>query len=108
MEPAICATSRLCVRRERKWSPSVVMKTCVLWVSRRKAEEWTIRSRSRWNGVRVADEASAIRRPRDRDGSVANGARSRGDGRTFCKGQDSRLGPGSESASGGVATIIPI
>src|SRR2546423_541052 len=34
------------------------MKTCVLCFSRRNAFEWTIRSRSRWNGVRSGESSS--------------------------------------------------
>src|SRR4051794_23762939 len=41
------------------------MKTCVLWRSRRNAFEWTIRSRSRWNGVRTLHSGSSgCARPR--------------------------------------------
>ena len=35
------------------------MKTCVLPFSRRNGFEWTIRSRSRWNGVRTRHSSSA-------------------------------------------------
>src|SRR4051812_12471433 len=35
------------------------MNPCVLCFSRRNALEWTIRSRSRWNGVR-SDESSSV------------------------------------------------
>src|SRR5215211_3244632 len=38
------------------------MKTCVLCFSRRNAFEWTIRSRSRWNGVRSDESSSATAR----------------------------------------------
>ena len=38
--------------RVRKWSPCGAMKTCVLPFSRRNDFECTMRSRSRWNGVR--------------------------------------------------------
>src|SRR5437763_137818 len=40
------------------------MNTCVLPLSRRNGFEWTIRSRSRWNGVRTGDSASGRSRPR--------------------------------------------
>src|SRR5215216_3141131 len=41
------------------------MKTCVLCFSRRKAFEWTIRSRSRWKGVRSRhSSSSSYARPR--------------------------------------------
>ena len=39
--------STVCVIRVRKWSPPGSMNTCVLFRSRRKAFECTIRSRSR-------------------------------------------------------------
>src|SRR3954465_14832668 len=38
------------------------MKTCVLCLSRRNALECTIRSRSRWNGVRSGESSSATAR----------------------------------------------
>src|SRR5215212_5601302 len=38
------------------------MNTCVLCFSRRNALEWTIRSRSRWNGVRSGESSSATAR----------------------------------------------
>src|SRR4051812_20646572 len=38
------------------------MNTCVLCLSRRNAFEWTIRSRSRWNGVRSGESGSATAR----------------------------------------------
>src|SRR3954447_22028595 len=40
------------------------MKTCVLPLSRRNGFEWTMRSRSRWNGVRTGDSSSGSSRPR--------------------------------------------
>src|SRR5918998_2203132 len=40
------------------------MKTCVLPFSRRNGFECTIRSRSRWNGVRTRHSASGAERPR--------------------------------------------
>src|SRR6266542_4252011 len=40
------------------------MKTCVFPLRRRNGFEWTIRSRSRWKGVRTADSTSGCRRPR--------------------------------------------
>src|SRR5712692_10345087 len=40
------------------------MKTCVFPFRRRKGLEWTIRSRSRWNGVRTPHSSSARSRPR--------------------------------------------
>ena len=56
---ARCRSSRACAScRVRKWSPSGSMKTCVLPFSRRNAFEWTIRSRSRWNGVRSRHSSS--------------------------------------------------
>src|SRR5262245_37392123 len=39
------------------------MKTCVFPFSRRKGFEWTIRSRSRWNGVRTRHGSSSRSRP---------------------------------------------
>src|SRR5439155_25097748 len=53
------------VRRTRKWSPSGEMNTWVLCLSRLKAFEWTIRSRSRWNSVRSGWGSSAVSRPFD-------------------------------------------
>src|SRR3954452_11225607 len=38
------------------------MNTCVLCLSRRKALQWTIRSRSRWNGVRTGESSSSTSR----------------------------------------------
>src|SRR5919202_6953306 len=38
------------------------MNTCVLCLSRRNAFEWTIRSRSRWNGVRSGESGSGTAR----------------------------------------------
>src|SRR3954452_707397 len=38
------------------------MNTCVLCLGRRNAFEWTIRSRSRWNGVRTGESCSGIAR----------------------------------------------
>jgi hypothetical protein len=38
------------------------MKTWVLCLSRRNAFECTIRSRSRWNGVRIGESSSATAR----------------------------------------------
>ena len=70
----ICATSRLWVRRTRKWSPSGATNTWVLWRSRRKATEWMIRSRSRWKmsrGPRGPSSRSGWSRPRERAGSAA-------------------------------------
>ena len=61
---AIPAASSVCVSRVRKWSPSGSTKTCVLWRRRRNALEWTIRSRSRWNGVRRRHSSSGASRPR--------------------------------------------
>src|SRR3989442_15967195 len=40
------------------------MKTCVLPFSRRNGLEWTMRSRSRWNGVRSGHGSSSRTRPR--------------------------------------------
>ena len=45
-------TSSVCVSRVRKWSPCGAMNTWVLPFSRRNDLQCTIRSRSRWNGVR--------------------------------------------------------
>jgi hypothetical protein len=64
MERPICATSIECVSRVRNRSPSWLTKTCVLYSSLRNAVEWTMRSRSRWNSLRVGAEGSAKRRPR--------------------------------------------
>ncbi len=50
---AICATSMVWVRRERKWSEAREVKTWVLPARRRKARDWTMRSRSRWKAVRA-------------------------------------------------------
>jgi len=54
-----CVTSSVWVSRVRKWSPSGATNTCVLCFSRRKALLWTIRSRSRWKGVRRRQSASS-------------------------------------------------
>ena len=59
------------VRRVRKWSPSWNTKTCVLCFRRRKAVAWMIRSRSRWNSLRVGEPGSFTSLPRLRDGSAA-------------------------------------
>src|SRR5512134_292289 len=75
-ERAICATSRLCVSRVRKRSPSWFTKTWVLYSRRRKAVEWTMRSRSRWYSLLPRGGASRWRRPRERSGRAAQGARS--------------------------------
>ena len=48
MARAICATSSEWVSRVRKWSPSKLTNTCVLYSRRRNGIECTIRSRSRW------------------------------------------------------------
>lgn len=48
-----CATSRLCVRRVRTKSSEPGPRTWVLAPSRRSAEEWTTRARSRSKGVRA-------------------------------------------------------
>src|SRR6476660_6077338 len=48
------------------------MKTCVLCLRRRNALAWTIRSRSRWNGVRTGESCSGIARRAGYDG-VARG-----------------------------------
>src|SRR6188508_2558479 len=40
------------------------MKTCVLCFSRRNDFEWTMRSRSRWKGVRRPHSSSSAARPR--------------------------------------------
>ena len=59
------------VRRERKWSEAREVKTWVLPARRRKARAWTMRSRSRWKGVRWACEGAGKARERaetrDRD-----------------------------------------
>ena len=60
---AMPAVSSVCVSRVRKWSPSGSTKTCVLCRSRRNAFEWTMRSRSRWNGVRSRHSSSACVAP---------------------------------------------
>src|SRR3982074_3091715 len=49
------------------------MTTCVLRRSRRKALEWTIRSRSRWKGVRRRHGSSGLTRPRDSYEGTASG-----------------------------------
>ena len=67
---AIWVTCSVCVRRVTKWSPSGLMKTCVLCLSRRNAFEWMIRSRSRSNAVRNSSGSSGRSRPR-----LAAGAR---------------------------------
>jgi hypothetical protein len=46
--------------RVRKWSPSGSTKTCVFSRRRRNAFEWTMRSRSRWNGVRRRHSSPAV------------------------------------------------
>src|SRR4051794_4959308 len=48
------------------------MNTCVLCLSRRNAFECTIRSRSRWNGVRTGESSSGTARVAEYD-RVANG-----------------------------------
>ena len=65
-------TSSVCVSRVRKWSPSGATNTCVLCLSRRNVLECTIRSRSRWNGVRSEQSGSGRRRTAGYD-SVARG-----------------------------------
>eukprot|EP01022_Parablepharisma_sp_SALTPOND_P033114 TRINITY_DN881_c1_g1_i23.p1 TRINITY_DN881_c1_g1~~TRINITY_DN881_c1_g1_i23.p1 ORF type:complete len:1292 (+),score=465.19 TRINITY_DN881_c1_g1_i23:16524-20399(+) len=77
-ERAICATSMLWVRRVRKRSPSWFTKTWVLYSRRRKAVEWTMRSRSRWNSLREPGGVSLKRRPRELAGLAAQGARQGG------------------------------
>ena len=57
-ERAICATSSEWVSRVRYWSPSWATNTWVFSFSRRNAEVWMMRSRSRANGVRVRLSAS--------------------------------------------------
>jgi hypothetical protein len=42
-----------------------------LCLRRRKAEEWIMRSRSRWNSLRLGDGISGCSRPRLRAGSQA-------------------------------------
>src|SRR3546814_10310438 len=54
------------------------MKTWVLCLSRRKAVEWMIRSRSRWKQVRVSLSGSGWKRPRLFAGSLAYGQASGG------------------------------
>src|SRR5215211_2608642 len=49
------------------------MNTCVLPFRRRNGFEWTIRSRSRWNGVRTGDSSSGWSRPRVSYDSTASG-----------------------------------
>ena len=62
------ARDRRGLERVRDARPVVVsagsMKTCVLPLSRRNGFEWTMRSRSRWNGVRTGDSSSGSSRPR--------------------------------------------
>ena len=61
--------------RVRKWSPAGSMKTWVFPFSRRNGFEWTIRSRSRWNGVRTSDSGSGTGLPRVSNERTANGDR---------------------------------
>ena len=49
------------------------MKTCVFPFSRRNAFEWTMRSRSRWNGVRTLDSSSGSALPRVSYERIAKG-----------------------------------
>src|SRR5919106_1580737 len=53
------------------------MNTWVLCLSRRKAFEWTIRSRSRWNAVRMGSGGSSRSRPFDSATRVARSPRIR-------------------------------
>ena len=59
--------------RVRTWSPLGSMKTCVFPFSRRNGFEWTMRSRSRWNGVRTPHASSSRARPRVSYERTANG-----------------------------------
>ena len=63
------------VRRVRKWSPSWATKTWVFSFSRRKAEAWMMRSRSRAKGVRVRLSAPATLRPAGLGGVFGVGER---------------------------------
>ena len=113
----ICATSRLWVRRTRKWSPSGATKTWVLCRRRRNGIEWMIRSRSRWKasrGPRSVRSSSACRRPRLRLGSAARCASGRGGtllagtGAGSTRGLPSlRLGSAGGGA-GGIAGLHPL
>ena len=60
-----------CVSRVRKWSPSKLTKTWVLYSSRRNGIECTIRSRSRWKALRNELEGSGTARPRLASGRQA-------------------------------------
>src|SRR5436190_22972938 len=51
------------------------MKTCVLYWRRRNADEWTMRSRSRWNRPRYGASLSGKMRPRDCDSRAEYGAK---------------------------------
>ena len=53
------------------------MKTCVFPFSRRNGFEWTMRSRSRWNGVRTVHSSSGSARPRVSNERTAKGDRRR-------------------------------
>jgi hypothetical protein len=59
---AICTTSMVCVKRLRKWSDALLVNTWVLPARRRNARAWTMRSRSRWNGVREARRGAGYTR----------------------------------------------
>ena len=54
-------TSNVCVSLVRKWSPCGAMNTWVFCLSRRNALQCTIRSRSRWKGVRSEQSSSSGR-----------------------------------------------
>src|SRR5919197_5088421 len=58
------------------------MNTWVLCLSRLKAFEWTIRSRSRWNGVRMTLSGSGSRRIARYDGVALSHRYSRSQART--------------------------
>src|SRR5690554_288425 len=62
------------VIRVTKWSPSGLRNTWVLCFRRRKALEWTIRSRSRSKAVRNSSGSSSTARPRDSSALVASSA----------------------------------
>ena len=60
------------------------MKTCVLPFSRRNGFEWTMRSRSRWNGVRTLDSSSGRSRPFVSSERTASGDRLSSSSRIRC------------------------
>src|SRR5215212_8702987 len=94
--------SRVWVRRVRKWSPSGEMNTWVLCLRRRKAFECTIRSRSRWNGVRWEESCSGSSRRAGYERSAS------GESRSSWSSMRSRNEPGDVAAVRGTAPRLPL